>query len=74
MPISSCRLRRSAPTRRRWTRTFVLDVDQLKVVNDTLGHAVGDAVLKVVVSCRTTQNLSLAINVSGVALREGGCG
>lgn len=33
-----------------------LDVDRLKVVNDTLGHAVGDLVLKGVVS-RITREL-----------------
>lgn len=44
-----------------------LDIDDFKGVNDTYGHAVGDAVLK-----RVSQTISDGIRVEDVAARVGG--
>jgi diguanylate cyclase (GGDEF)-like protein len=46
---------------------FLLDVDHFKSVNDTLGHAAGDAVLKMV-----AENLRLALRETDMIVRWGG--
>jgi diguanylate cyclase (GGDEF)-like protein len=46
---------------------FLLDVDHFKSINDTLGHAAGDAVLKVV-----ADNLRLALRETDMIVRWGG--
>jgi diguanylate cyclase (GGDEF)-like protein len=46
---------------------FLLDVDHFKSVNDTLGHAAGDAVLKMV-----AHNLRLALRETDMIVRWGG--
>ncbi|KAF1858263.1 hypothetical protein Lal_00014764 [Lupinus albus] len=46
---------------------FLLDVDHFKSVNDTLGHAAGDAVLKMV-----ADNLRIALRDTDMIVRWGG--
>lgn len=63
-------LRRSVAYIRRYQANgalFVLDVDRLKPINDALGHAAGDAVLKAVVAA-----LSLHVRSSDLIGRLGG--
>jgi diguanylate cyclase (GGDEF)-like protein len=46
---------------------FLLDVDRFKDINDTLGHAAGNAVLKIV-----ARNLRLALRETDMIVRWGG--
>lgn len=56
-----------AQRRRSYTAVVFLDVDRFKCINDTLGHATGDAVLQMV-ACR----LQAAVRDSDAVGRHGG--
>jgi diguanylate cyclase (GGDEF)-like protein/PAS domain S-box-containing protein len=58
---------RSAPAASTWTAVCMLDVDAFKGVNDALGHAAGDDLLRTV-----AQRLSSALREGGTAARLGG--
>jgi len=54
-------------TSQRMTSLFLLDLDRFKTVNDTLGHQIGDALLK-----KVAQRLQRAIGDAGLVGRLGG--